>query len=167
MSRVTQAVVLFAIVTALIATGVIAVSQAYQDTPTDVETVEDEQFVQSVGNWVSVDAASETGVTGFADDETVRNQDGQTLTEGDDYEWDAESGAVRILDTANTQDGATASIDYSYDQRPGQATAMIGPLAVVFEISGVLPLVLAVAAVLAGLGVLSSSVGGGTYGGRR
>ena len=167
MSRVTQAVVLFAIVTALIATGVIAVSQAYQDTPTDVETVEDEQIVQSVDEWVHVDAADETGVTGFYDNETVRNQDGETLTEGEDYEWDTEAGAIRILDTANTEDGGEASIDYSYDKRPDDAVAMIGPLATVFDISGILPLVLAVAAVLSGLGVLSKSVGGGTYGGRR
>ncbi|QSG02518.1 putative membrane protein [Natranaeroarchaeum sulfidigenes] len=158
---------MFAIVTALIATGVLAVSEAYQDTPTDVETVEDEHFIQDVGEWVSVDRADDTGVTGFYDNETVRNQDGDELNEGNDYEWDNDAGAVRILDTPNTEDGADASIDYSYDQRAEEATIMIGPLATIFEIAGILPLVLAVAAVLSGLGLLSRSVGGGTYGGRR
>lgn len=167
MSRVTQAVVLFAIVSALIATGVIAVSQAYQDTPTDVEAVEDEGFVQSVGEWTSVDAADESGVAGFSEEVTVQNQDGDTLTAGDDYEWDSDEGAVRILDTSNTEDGQDASIDYEYDQRPEDAIAMIGPLAAAFDMAGILPIVLAVAAVLSGLGVLSRSVSGGTYGGRR
>jgi predicted cobalt transporter CbtA len=167
MTKVTQAVVLLAVVCGLLATGVLAASQAYQDTPTTVETVGNESLVQDVGNWTAVEASGGTGVTGFYDNETVRNSSGDVLTEGEDYEWDAESGSIRFFESSSTEDGSNASISYAYDRRPEQATAMIGPVATMFDVAGILPLVVALLAVLAGLDVLRSSTSGGSYGGRR
>lgn len=167
MSRAIQAVVLLAVIVALLGTGILAVSQAYQDTPTHVETVSGETLTQDVGNWTAVDAAGQAGVVGFYDNETVRNESGDNLTEGTDYEWD-ESGQIKFLNSSSTTDGANASIDYAYDARPEQSTAMIGPIAAMFDIAGILPLALGAIAVLWGTTTLWSAAGGrGSYGGRR
>jgi hypothetical protein len=167
MPEVAKAVVLLAILTAVLGMGVSVISAEYQHTPTHVETVDNETLTQDIGNWTAVDAASEPGVTGFYDNETVENESGDQLVENTDYEW-ASNGSVKFYDTQNTSDGANASITYSYDSRPQQAATMMGPIAVMFEISGVFPLVVVAGAAFLAIGHLRNvSLGRGGGGGRR
>lgn len=167
MSQTVRAVVLLALVGVLLGTGVLATSQAYQDSPTHVESIDNESLTQKVGEWQSVDAATKDGFAGAYDNETVRNSSGSTLTEGTDYEWNQSDGRIKFLDSSSTNNGSSAEIDYSYDQRSEMAVSMVGPLAAVFDMAGILPIVFVTGLVFAGLRVLWSAVPENSYGRRR
>lgn len=167
MPEVIKAVALLAILTAVLGMGIGVISAEYQATPTHVETVENETITQDVGNWTAVDAADDPGVTQFYDNESAYNPTGDPLVEGTDYDW-AANGSVTFYNTSNTSDGAQASITYSYDARPEQASAMMGPIAVLFDISSVFPLVIIAGAAFLALGSLKRhGLGSSGGGGRR
>lgn len=166
MARVSQAVMLLVLVVGVLATSVAVLGSTYEDTPTHVETVENETLTQDIGNWTATDSTTRTGVTGWYDNESVYASDGSQLTEGTDYEWSTMNGSVYWYNTSSTTDGGSANVSYAYDRRPDQATTMIGPLAVLIDMSGVFPLVIIAGVVFLALRQLSS-VSGGYHGGRR
>lgn len=166
MPKPQEAVLLLVLVVGVIGFGLVAVSAAYEDTPDETVAVTDEAFVQDVGNWTAVDAASEGGVTGFSETVTVRNASGGELGDAD-YTWNATDGTVLIEATQNTTDGADASIDYEYTRRPEQATAMLAPIRMMFDIGGILPLVIAAGTMFVGVRWLWEVSGANNYGGRR
>lgn len=164
MPRPTDAAVLLAIVVVVLGFGLLAVSASYEDTAESVD-VTDEAFTQDVGNWTAVDGATEA--LAFEEAATVRNATGAKLVVGEDYRWADANGSVQILNSPNTTDGATATIDYGYDRRPEQAESMLAPLRTMFEAIGVLPLVLGLGLIFGAVRMFDMNLGSGTYGGRR
>ncbi len=73
---------------------------------------------------------------------------GTTLTLGEDYVWNASSGTVTWLDTANTSDGDPAVIEYEAYQRTGETEAAWTILAPLMGLFGVFGFVAAVRALL-------------------
>ena len=104
-----------------------SVADAGQDAAAqESATVEDEEIVQQTGVWQFVDKATEDFTTGFSDENvTVRNQDGQELTRGEDYEWNATDGTIKFIDTENVEHGETGSIDYDYRQNTEEVQGLL------------------------------------------
>jgi hypothetical protein len=165
MAQVKSAVVLLSLVGVLALAGTLVASASYQQTPTHVETVDNETVTQDVGNLTPVTAAGERGVTRFYGNETVR-AGGSELTAGTDYTWNTSTGQIAWINSSATTDGAAASISYAYDARPAAAVAMVGPIAAVYDIAGILPLVVVAGAIFAALNQLRRRGIPGSGGGR-
>lgn len=160
MPRVSQAAMLLVLVVGLLATSVAVIGSSYENTPTHVESVENETLTQDVGNWTATDSTRRTGVTGWYDNESVRNSTGGALQEGVDYEWSTTNGSVYWYNTSDTTDGGGADVSYAYDSRPAQANTMIGPLATLIDMSGIFPLVIVAGVAFLALKQLASTTGG-------
>lgn len=84
----------------------------------------------------------------YYDNETVTADGGSvTLTEGTDYEWDTDDGSLRFFNTANTTEGETGNITYSYGtgrESTGVVASVLGSLG---QWLGLLFLMVAVGAV--------------------
>lgn len=64
---------------------------------------------------------------------------GQTLEEGTDYDWNAETGVINWYNTANSNDGDDATVDYVAYQRTEEtamAWTIISPLMGLFGLFG-------------------------------
>jgi hypothetical protein len=86
----------------------------------------------------------------YYDNETVTiNETGtqETLTEGTDYEWDRQDGELRFFDTANTTEGDSANITYSYGTGRESTGVVATVLGAVGQWFGLLFLMIAVGAV--------------------
>lgn len=62
---------------------------------------------------------------------TVRDEDGNALEDGVDYEWNAIIGAVEFIDTASTEEGEVGEIDYVSYEAPAetdQSLAFLSPI---------------------------------------
>lgn len=94
-------------------------------------TVTNETLTQQVGNWQLVSKSTEEFTAGFNDTVTVYNQSGVELTEGTDYEWNSTDGAIKYLDTANTQDGNSSNITYTYFENTEAVKDLSGPVGVI------------------------------------
>lgn len=94
-----------------------------------------------------------TGTEGYGANITIVDTDTDTtLVEGEDYQWDADTGEITWLDTANTNDGDNVTVDYAAYQRTPQTRAawtILMPFAGLFGLFG---LVSALRALLTYLG---------------
>ena len=96
----------------------------------DGQTVTNETHIQQVGLYQLVDKATATYTTGFNESVTVYNSSDVQLTEGTDYEWNETEGTILFYSTANTQDGASYNITYTYFENTGDVKTLAGPLEV-------------------------------------
>jgi len=62
---------------------------------------------------------SESGLR-YSDTVTVTNASGSELSEGSDYNWNAEAGELDFINTSSTSDGESATITYEYREASDQ-----------------------------------------------
>jgi len=150
-----------------------AVGAQYDQTADENYTVTNESITVDYGNATAVDPP--TKASSFDASVTVRNSAGDTLTEGQDYDWDPDDGAVTWYDTPDTTDGETASIDYGYSG-PSQTArtifaAVALPIRVVFPVSVFVVVGMSVVGLAVGIyrvyRRLGRSHGGGSFTTRR
>lgn len=67
----------------------------------------------------------------------VRNESGTTLTRGTDYDWNASTGNVTWHDTAETNDGETAFVDYAI-QRASETSIGVSQIVAILLVVGAL-----------------------------
>ncbi|MBP1987238.1 hypothetical protein [Halolamina salifodinae] len=144
-------------VAVMLLVGVFVVASIFSTLPaTSVVAVSGESVTIDYGNTTTVD---DTTGESYYDNETI-TYSGANLTEGTDYEWYPSNQSVRWYNSTNTDDGATAEIDYAYDAKPEMARNSIGTIGSAFTLGAVAIIVL-VASLILGL------VGGFGGGGRR
>lgn len=90
----------------------------------------------------------------YLDNETIVDSGGTTLTEGTDYEWNTSVGNVTWIDTTETSEGETVTIDYAYRQPTDGTRLTAGIMGIFGGLIGVLLLV-------AGVGAMWDITGGG------
>lgn len=118
-------------------------SAAWADVPRQEYSETNETMTVEYGVWKPVDPAETNRLQSAQDNEAVRS--GNTLTEGTDYEWNASDGTIRFYNTAETSEGDTAYLDYTYTGTTATAARWAQPI---FAVIGVLPIFAFGAAVL-------------------
>lgn len=138
--------------------GLYIVASLFGTMPADeFHQVENESLTQDVGNWTQV---SETYGSHYYENETVNNSSNTTLVEGTDYEWNPDNQSVYFYATANTNDGATAYVTYSFDAKPEMARTSVGTIGDAFSLGAVAVLVFVAVFILQTLGGFSGAGGG-------
>jgi hypothetical protein len=105
---------------AILIIGVVAFlgfSAAYSESGV-VRTASEDITLSDAGTYVD-----NTDAFGYGDNETVVHN-GSALSEGTDYRWNSSTGELTRLSGSSAPDGATVSIDYSYEE-PSQTTRSI------------------------------------------
>jgi len=107
-----------------------AVSGAYTDTTSTQERINESVTIQ-YDEPIPVDGR---GVS-YYDNETVKDDGGNILTEGTDYTWNTDTGELTWLNTTATTEGQVGTITYTYEGAQGRndyLTTIIGPLTFAF-----------------------------------
>jgi len=144
-------------VAVMLLVGVFVVASVFGSIPATATTVvTGESITIDYDNTTTVD---ETYGESYYDNETI-TYNGTTLTEGTDYEWYPSNQSVKWYSTTDTDDGATAEIDYAFDHKPDMARNSIGTIGSAFTL-GAVSIIVLVASLILGL------VGGFGNGGRR
>lgn len=92
--------------------GGFAVDAATVDSGTE-RTIDDEQFSVDKGNWTTLNYSNIDGAR-YPHVVQVYNADGKRVERGADYKWNASTGEVKPTSSGDLQDGANATISYSY-----------------------------------------------------
>lgn len=132
---------------------------AYQDTPEEVHTTENETIVVDYQNKTAVDAP-DYALT-FYDNESVYNSSGAELVEGTDYTWNTSTGEVTWKNTSSTSDGENATITYSYDAKIANARAMRDVIALPIRLALPAAILVALVVSVAGLAIALVTLSGG------
>lgn len=164
MSKARQSVLLLAVVAAGLALTIGLTASAYSNTPTHVESAENESLTQDFDTYQTVTKSQDPELVNFYDNESVYNSQGQELNEGTHYEWNTTDGSILFLSSGKTNEGNNASINYWVEERPDSAADKLGPIANFLDIAGILPLLLIVAGVFGAIKQLNTGAG---TGGRR
>jgi|GEM_PF-2702825 len=139
-----------------------AVGAEYQDAP-EANYTASETHVADVGNESTVNAPNYT--LGFWDNETIVDSQGNTLTEGTDYEWNTSTGTITWLSSPDVDDGETMTVDYAYWAKTQQARTLRAlfqvPIGVIIPLSVLIIAGMAVAGLAAGVYALFGGRGGG------
>ena len=146
-------VMLLVVLGLLLVVGVMGSSVVAEDAA-DRDRIEGETLTQS-GDPQPLAAAGDR-----YENELVENHEGVTLEAGTDYTLDSDTGEIVFMDTADTEDGAEATIEYDAVGFPGQAAWMVTTFGVIWETTIVLPLIAALGAILAGLAMLQQTTRG-------
>ncbi|MFD1515704.1 hypothetical protein [Halomarina rubra] len=100
--------------------GITAVSAGYNEIPAQNESFS-ETLTIDVENGSTVDQTAER----YYDNETITS-DSQNLNEGDDYEFDGDTGNIAWNNSSQkVTDGAEAQIDYTARVKPAQARTVM------------------------------------------
>lgn len=135
-------------------------------------TETNESVVIDYDSSTRVSAAMSRYTQGFEDNETVYNSSGAELVEGTDYTWNTTSGAVTFKNTANTTEGNTANVTYTYQQNTEEIRqSEPGVRALIEAVGGPIvfaPLITFAGLILIGLAYYATRAirGGQRYGGR-
>lgn len=81
---------------------------------------------------VSVDETPPDGL-GYDETVTVRNDSGEVLLNGTDYEWRPFNGSVRFVNTSNTTDDSSATITYRYQDPPAEEQTYLRIVGTIFS----------------------------------
>lgn len=125
-----------AVVILLLALAVPALATAYDyaGTPFAYE----ETTTVDYGNTTNV--SQNATIEGYSENITIYDDDnGKNLTEGEDYEWNPDTGEITWLSTANTNDGDNVTVWYDAYQRTGEselAWTLISPFMALFGLFG-------------------------------
>lgn len=92
---------------------------AYSDVPDSEVTTTSTTVEQTVGGETLV--ATPAYATTIYDNETIVSDNGTTLVEGTDYDWNTSEPSITWYDTSNTTDGANATLTYAYAAKPTTA----------------------------------------------
>ena len=133
-------VLLFAVVAAGAFTAYQVSDLGQADAAREQVNVSNESISQQTGIWQLTDNATNTYTTGFQDEVSVYNNTGDELVRGTDYEWNASDGSILFYSTANTTDGASATISYTYGQNTQAVQEVSGPLSGITEGIGLSPI---------------------------
>lgn len=120
-----------AVVILLLGLAVPGLTAAYDFAGTPIEY--DQSATIDVGTETTVDEGAT--IETYGDEVTIRTDGGTVLEEYRDYRWDESSGTVAWLNSSNTTDGDSATIQYRAHQRTVEtetAWNVISPLFVVF-----------------------------------
>jgi len=110
-----------AVLAVFVVTLLLGANAAYASpSSTTVETVSDEEMTV---NYTVESSADAEYARNFLNNETITDSDGNTLSEGTDYDWNTSNGNVTWYDTAETTSGETVTIDYAYN-RPTEGTRL-------------------------------------------
>jgi len=129
-----------------------ALSAEYDETPTETYETLDEQLTADAGNWTATDSPNYT--LSWLDNETVRDADGNVLTEGTDYEWSTTNGSVYIYSgSTEVADGEQISVDYYYRAKIPTARNLRALFSVGAELVLPFSILIAVAVAIAGFAI--------------
>ena len=131
---------------AMLIIGMLVIGSVYGAAPTDTTSVTGEEVTKDFEDPVELDPGEDA--FSFSDEITVEADDGTILEEGVDYEWYPDEGEIQFLDSADTNDGNSAFVDYDYEAPITMAQDMIGPLSSAFDLGSVLPIVLVAGSIL-------------------
>lgn len=106
LARLTVGFVIFAVVIF----GAVFVFAAASEEPGRVDINETETIDATIGEYNSLSKSNLLGAT-YADDETVTNATGATMTEGTDYNWNTSDGTIQPLNTDTTTE--TITVQYN------------------------------------------------------
>lgn len=136
----------FAVLALFAVTILLGANAAYASPDATVlESVDNERLTVNYSVDSSVDGAQYA--RSYLDNETIVEADnGNTLEDGVDYEWDTTTGNVTWYDTAETDPGENVTINYTY-WRPTDGTRLTAGIMGIFGgLLGVLLLVVGVGA---------------------
>lgn len=144
-----------------------AVGAEYDRAPETTTTINNETVIVDEGNWTDV---GPDYALYFYDNETVRDSSGNTMTEGEDYEFNTTNGSVYWYEsTLLGNDGEEATITHSYRSKTQEVRQLMTVLSV--PIRYVLPVgvlvVLATTVAVLGIGLYlytGSRLSGGSRG---
>lgn len=131
-----------AVVILLLSLAVPALATAHEAAGTPIE----------YGETVTVDynqttsVAENATVEGYSETVTITTSDGQQLAEGTDYEWDGAAGNISWINSANTNDGDTVTVEYAAHQRTSETEMSWMILAPLMSLFGLFGLVVSVRA---------------------
>ena len=121
----------------------LATAHDYAGTPYEYQ----DNLVVDYGSTTTVSEDATDAEAYSANITVVDTDNDKTLVEGDDYEWNAETGDITWLDTANTNDGDNVTVDSTAYQRTPQTQAawtVLAPLMGLFGLFGFVSTVRAV-----------------------
>jgi hypothetical protein len=98
----------------------------------------------------TIDFSSDTAVDesatveGYEEEIVVRTSEGDILQEYDAYRWDEEGGAVAWLNSTNTRDGQSVTIEYAAHQRTEETELAWTVISPFFALFGLFTLVVSI-----------------------
>lgn len=90
-------------------------------------TAANDSLIVDYNDSVRVDSSAD----GYGDEITVTNSTGDVLDDGDDYDWNADIGAISFVEGGATTDGESVDVAYdAYDapENTQRSLAFLGPL---------------------------------------
>lgn len=129
-----------AVVILLLVLAVPSLSTAHEYAGTPIEY--EQSATIDINNATSVDES--TTVEGYEEEIVVRTSENVVLNEHEGYRWDEANGSVEWLNSPNTTDGQSATIEYAAHQRTEETDLAWTVISPFFALFGLFTLIVSI-----------------------